>query len=91
MHMLHGRLLIFVQVFIVVRTCASNAYVSWTLAYSCTSIYCCLYMSLQQNTPITTRVFTTKMIIVVIHILLHQFIRFRCKSYLKTDNLLLQK
>ena len=47
--------------------------------------------ALQQNTPITTRVITTKMIIVVIHILLHQFIRFRCKSYLKTGNLLLQK
>jgi hypothetical protein len=46
---------------------------------------------LQQNTPITTRVITTKMIIVVIHVLLHQFIRFRCKSYLKTGNLLLQK
>ena len=47
--------------------------------------------SLQQNTPITTRVITTKMIIVVIHVLLHQFIRFRYKSYLKTGNLLLQK
>ena len=47
--------------------------------------------ALQQNTPITTRVITTKMIIVVIHVLLHQFIRFRCKSYLKTGNLLLQK
>jgi hypothetical protein len=47
--------------------------------------------TLQQNTPITTRVITTKIIIVVIHVLLHQFIRFRCKSYLKTDNLLLQK
>jgi hypothetical protein len=49
------------------------------------------HSSLQQNTPITTRVITTKMIIVVIHVLLHQFIRFRCKSYLKTSNLLLQK
>ncbi len=39
MHMLHGHLLIFIQVFIVVRTCASNAYASWTLAYFCTSIY----------------------------------------------------
>jgi hypothetical protein len=48
-------------------------------------------LTLQQNTPITTRVITTKMIIVVIHVLLHQFIRFRCKSYLKTGNLLLQK
>ncbi len=32
-----------------------------------------------------------KMIIVVIYVLLHQFIGFRCKSYLKTSNLLLQK
>jgi hypothetical protein len=47
--------------------------------------------SLQQNKPITTRVITTKMIIVVIHVLLHQFIRFCCKSYLKIGNLLLQK
>jgi energy-converting hydrogenase Eha subunit B len=44
MHMLHGHLLIFIQVFIVVRTCASNAYASWTLAYFCTSIYCRAYM-----------------------------------------------
>ncbi len=47
--------------------------------------------TLQQNTPITTRVITTKIIIVIIHVLLHQFIRFHCKSYLKTNNLLLQK
>ena len=43
-------------------------------------------LSLQQNTPITT-----KMIIVVIHVLLHQFIRFHYKSYFKTSNLLLKK
>ena len=47
--------------------------------------------TLQRNTPVTTRAITTKMIIVVIHVLIHQFIRFCCKSYLKTGNLLLQK
>ena len=31
--------LLFIQVFFVVRTCASNAYASWTLASSCTSVF----------------------------------------------------
>ena len=44
LHLLHGHLFIFVQVFIVVHTCASNAYALWTLAYFCTSIYCRPYM-----------------------------------------------
>ena len=58
---------------------------------SCSWIRKLIVEALQQNTPITTRVITTKMITVVIHVLLHQFIRFCCKSYLKTGNLLLQK
>jgi hypothetical protein len=45
---------------------------------------------LQQNIPITTSFITTKAIIVVIHLLLHHLVKFRCNNYLKTDNLLHQ-
>jgi hypothetical protein len=48
-------------------------------------------LPLQQNILITTGVITTKTIIVVIHLLLHHLVKFRCNSYLKTDNLLHQK
>jgi hypothetical protein len=47
--------------------------------------------TLQQNIPITTNFITTKAIIVALHLLLHHLVKFRCNSYLKTDNLLLQK
>ncbi len=58
------------------------------LHYKLVKLY---YISLQQNKPVTMGVIATKSIIVVINMLLYLWVKFRWRSYLKTDNLLDQQ